>query len=79
MDSFHLHQGLCFLVGFLKAVRGFLKAVSGSVCVLQRVTYFFGQTVFTFFPQFTIPNYHVQFVFFIISNFDNETSWTCVT
>ena len=58
MDSLHLHfvkcsisnsgshQGLCFSVAFLKAV--------SSVCVLQWVTYFFRQTVFTFFPQFTI-------------------------
>ena len=61
----------CFLVGYLQAV--------SSVCALQQVTYFVGQTVFTFFPQLTIPDYHVQFIFFIISYFDNETYCMCVT
>ena len=47
------HKGLCFLEGDLKGV--------SSVCVyFSRVTYFSHANCVHFFPQFTIPDYHVQ-------------------
>ena len=62
--------------GCVSLLAGYLKAVS-SVCtsvgnLLSRAN------CVHFFPQLTIPDYHVQFIFFIIQYFDNETGCTCV-